>query len=831
MRPVGRISAAVLACALVTLAPVARAANCNAADMTQLSACITGSGNGDTITLTVDVALAALPPVTANITILGPGRFTGGAMLEKLGPANLTLASAHLHAGGTRIAGGALVVQDPGSLGFGGIALNNGALVADVTMTLAAPNVSIDAASVGTIAARAGRTLTFLNAFQQGTDASVRLGDPAWTGTVVMDPFTTFAATNFMNVVAGGRVEMASANGTLFFASADLGLTVDAGATLYVPPSGVLMPVAYFGFGTIYVDTGSVAHITGSTVVGDFGGEITGPGRFGMAFVSATQTLSGNNTYQDFTAITTPSLLYIGNGGPTGTMGSGPIFQNSIVYINRTGTYTLSQDVHGGGYWYIQGPGTVAFTGPANDLSGTLNILNGAAEVGEGSSTGTASIVVDVPGIYRVLPTTSMTFTQAISGTGTLQMAGSGTFVHTGADTRSGPTLASSGTFQLDATVQQLTVAARLKGNGTVTGPLVMQPGSVYEVQVNGVVAGTQYGQIKAGNVQLVNAVIDLTFGYAPAIGDQFMIISNIGGAPVSGSFAGLAEGSLVTISGVPLRVNYTGGDGNDVTLTVVTLPGAPTIASATPGSGLASFLITPPGSNGGMPITGYTVDCAGPTGNSASTNVTVGGLLNGATYTCTARAQNALGFGPASAPFVVTLVFTSFTGPTATGSGMATASFTGGGVGCTFAPTPAFIPVSGGVGSPPAGTSPPGVRFPHGLFDFTLTGCAGSIAMTITYPGGLPGNTKYYKYGPTPSDPAPHWYELPATIAGNTVTFTIADGGLGDDDLTVNGTIVDQGGPGAAVLANRIPTLSTWMLLLLAAMLVFASRRSFRRP
>lgn len=64
----------------------------------------------------------------------------------------------------------------------------------------------------------------------------------------------------------------------------------------------------------------------------------------------------------------------------------------------------------------------------------------------------------------------------------------------------------------------------------------------------------------------------------------------------------------------------------------------------------------------------------------------------------------------------------------------------------------------------------------------------------------------------------APHWYMyiLPATVAGNTVTFTITDGGLGDDDLTPNGAIFDQGGAGAA----GIPTLSEWTLILLGLLL-----------
>jgi hypothetical protein len=49
--------------------------------------------------------------------------------------------------------------------------------------------------------------------------------------------------------------------------------------------------------------------------------------------------------------------------------------------------------------------------------------------------------------------------------------------------------------------------------------------------------------------------------------------------------------------------------------------------------------------------------------------------------------------------------------------------------------------------------------------------------------------------------------------------TFTLNDGGLGDDDLAANGTIVDQGGPGLPATPGaprRVPTLSEWAMILL---------------
>ena len=177
-----------------------------------------------------------------------------------------------------------------------------------------------------------------------------------------------------------------------------------------------------------------------------------------------------------------------------------------------------------------------------------------------------------------------------------------------------------------------------------------------------------------------------------------------------------------------------------------------------------------------------------------------------------------------------------SFTGPTATGTGVATISFTGGGPDCAFALSQSafFIGTTGHAKSPPPLTDPP-TAFPHGLVDFVLTGCtpAAAISFTIRYPSVLPPQTQYWKYGPTPSNPAPHWYVLPAAINGDTVTFSIVDGGLGDDDLTVNGNVVDQGGAGVPAgtgAAQQIPTLSEWALVLLAAALVLVAGMRRRR-
>ena len=127
-----------------------------------------------------------------------------------------------------------------------------------------------------------------------------------------------------------------------------------------------------------------------------------------------------------------------------------------------------------------------------------------------------------------------------------------------------------------------------------------LQAGSTLVMQMSSV---TNYGQlITTGGVSLAGTLF-LGFTFTSATGNAFTIISNGGGA-VTGTFAGLPEGSTLVANGRTYQITYVGGDGNDVVVTDITVGGptptptatvvAPT-ATATP-AGVPTVTSTPPG-------------------------------------------------------------------------------------------------------------------------------------------------------------------------------------------------------------------------------------------
>jgi hypothetical protein len=107
---------------------------------------------------------------------------------------------------------------------------------------------------------------------------------------------------------------------------------------------------------------------------------------------------------------------------------------------------------------------------------------------------------------------------------------------------------------------------------------------------------------------------------------------------------------------------------------------------------------------------------------------------------------------------------------------------------------------------NPSPSDTPADAQFPWGFFDFSLDGLdpGEAVTVTLTLHNGEPA-AKYYKYGMTPDNLEPHWYDFTwdgqtgAQINGNVVTLHFIDGLRGDEDITVNCSIKEPGGPAIA--------------------------------
>ena len=189
----------------------------------------------------------------------------------------------------------------------------------------------------------------------------------------------------------------------------------------------------------------------------------------------------------------------------------------------------------------------------------------------------------------------------------------------------------------------------------------------------------------------------------------SFTVTSNPGFLSVTGSaspitLTGLANGTAYSFTAVASNAAGTGPVSQpSVSVTPMTLPGAPTGVVAVAGNARAAVSFIPPASNGGGAITTYTV--VSTPGNVQATGsaspITVTGLSNGTSYSFSVSATNGVGTGAASNPSNSVALIAL---PTISGTPSTTAL-----VGTIYSFTPA---ATSAAGFSMTGGLPPGLTF-----------------------------------------------------------------------------------------------------------------------
>ncbi|MFD0895237.1 autotransporter-associated beta strand repeat-containing protein [Luteolibacter ambystomatis] len=407
-----------------------------------------------------------------------------------------------------------------------------------------------------------------------------------------------------------------------FFAGAS-GLNSFASSTTSVI-SGVTLAALRQGNTTFNVEQGTTASgidldiqsVIKPSASGDaVGGVLTKAGAGTVAF-------SGNNTFARDVNIAAGTLM-VGNGGTSGTLGTGNVVNNATLTFNRSDSHTIANNISGTGVVRKIAAGTTILTG-TNTYAGTTTITSGTLQIGSGSTTGslgTGAVANNATLAFN--RSNAMTVSNAIGGTGAVTHIGSGTTTLTGVNNYSGTTTVSSGTLRFNGNSSGATGAvsvasgATLGGTGSIggavsvtgtlapgasvesfsTGAVAFNTGSTFAVELDSSVAVSSGADLLVANGNLdLSGVVTLTLTdlatLAPAApfadGTVFSIVNYTGtwnGGYFTFSGDTLTEGEqfqalnnnwVINYQNATPGQNFTGDyvGGQFVTLTVVPEPG-----------------------------------------------------------------------------------------------------------------------------------------------------------------------------------------------------------------------------------------------------------------
>ena len=219
-------------------------------------------------------------------------------------------------------------------------------------------------------------------------------------------------------------------------------------------------------------------------------------------------------------------------------------------------------------------------------------------------------------------------------------------------ETATGLTNGSSYTFKVAAINSVGTGAQSAASNAVTPATVPGAPTITATVPANTSVAVTWTAPASNGGSAITGYVV------TPYIGGVAQATQTFNSTATTETATGLTNGTAYTFKVAAINAIGTGAQSAaSATATPATVPGAPTIGTATAGVGSATVTWTAPANNGGAAITGYTVTPykagvaqAIQNFSSTATTETVTGLANNTAYTFAVAAVNGMGTGSNSA-------------------------------------------------------------------------------------------------------------------------------------------------------------------------------------
>jgi autotransporter-associated beta strand protein len=129
------------------------------------------------------------------------------------------------------------------------------------------------------------------------------------------------------------------------------------------------------------------------------GGAISGDGAL-QKIGGGTAILSGANSYNGTTLISA-GVLQVGNGAGTGQLGAGSVTNNASLVVNRTGELTLANAISGTGSLTKQAAGTLTLSA-SNSFQGGSTLSAGVIRAAHANALGTGSLSASADTVLQV---------------------------------------------------------------------------------------------------------------------------------------------------------------------------------------------------------------------------------------------------------------------------------------------------------------------------------------------------------------------------------------------------------------------------------------------